>query len=57
LGAPLTEDTVEAMLTIEAPAPRSSILGKKARIVMNIERTLSANDASHSIGSASRIVP
>jgi len=57
LGAALTEETVEAMLMIEAPVPRSSILGRKARIITNIERTLSAKDASHSIGSASRIVP
>jgi hypothetical protein len=53
----LIEDTVDDMLMIEAPVPRSTILGRNARIVRYIERTLRTKDASHSTGAASRIVP
>jgi len=52
----LIEEPVDDMLMIEAPVPYSTILGRNARIVRYIERTL-ANDASHSTGVTSRIVP
>jgi len=53
----LIEEPVDDMLMIEAPVPYSTILGRNARIVRYIERTLRAKDASQSTGVASRIVP
>ena len=56
LGAPITDDATDDMLMID-PVPRSSIAGKAARDVQNIDLTFRSWAKFHSSSVASNMVP
>ncbi len=54
---PRTDEATEAMLTIEPPLPRSSMAGRKARIVRYMLRRLTFIENAQSSSLQSRMVP